>query len=80
MCGTDQNLHKHHIFPGVANRRLSEQYGCWCWLCGFHHNLSDRGVHFNREFDLYVKCLTQERFEIKYGHEKFMEVFGRNYL
>lgn len=80
VCWTDQNLHRHHIFPGTANRRLSEQYGCWCWLCGDHHNLSDRGVHFNPELDLYIKRMAQAKFETIYGHEKFVEVFGKNYL
>ena len=49
-------------------------------LCGIHHNLSSEGIHFNKDLDLKVKREYQTRFEEKYGHEKFMEVFKRNYL
>ena len=27
VCGTNLNLHSHHIFFGTANRKLSEKYG-----------------------------------------------------
>lgn len=59
---------------------MSEQYGTWVWLRADWHNLSDYGVHFNKELDRKLKVLTQEKFEEKYGHEKFMQVFGKNYL
>lgn len=80
ICGTTYGLHKHHIFYGQGYRELSEKYGCWCWLCGRHHNLSNVGVHFNREADLKLKRYCQKLWEQKYGHEKFMQIFGRNYL
>lgn len=79
-CLTENDLHKHHVFYGSANRKLSEKYGCWIWLCGKHHNMSDRGIHFNKELDILAKKTTQEKFEQKFGHEKFMEIFGRSYL
>lgn len=34
----------------------------------------------NRERDLLLKKYAQKIFEEEYGHEKFMEVFKRNYL
>lgn len=80
FCGISYNLHKHHIFYGTANRRLSEKYGCWVYLCAYHHNMSDYGVHFNKDIDLGLKRMCQTEFEKKYSHEKFMQVFGRNYL
>ena len=80
VCGTTQGLHKHHIFYGRANRKLSEKWGCWCWLCGRHHNLSSEGVHFNKPLDLHLKKESQQRFEFLHSHEEFMEIFGKNYI
>ncbi len=80
ITGYIYNLHKHHIFEGTANRRLSEQYGLWVWLRADWHNLADYGVHFNKELDRKLKVLAQEKFEEKYGHNKFMEVFKKNYI
>ena len=50
------------------------------YLCGHHHNLSNDGIHFNKELDIKVKQIAQMRFEEIYSRDKFMEVFGRNYL
>ena len=80
VCHTMQNLHKHHIYEGTANRKKSDKYGCWIWLCGKHHNLSNKGIHFNKNLDNYVKVETQKKLEEMYGHEWFMETFGKNYL
>lgn len=73
------NLHKHHIFMGPF-RKKSEQYGCYVYLRADWHNMSDYGVHFNRNLDLRLKRIAQRKFEELYGHEKFMEVFKINYL
>lgn len=81
LCKTTANLHKHHIFYGTGNRKLSEKYGCWCWLCAEHHNMSDHGVHFNRNFDLHLKGLCQRQWEAEYGsREDFIRTFGKSYL
>lgn len=80
ITGDIYNLHKHHVFKGTANRKLSEQYGLWVWLRADWHNLADYGVHFNKELDRKLKVLAQEKFEEKYGHNKFMEVFKKNYI
>lgn len=80
VCGTTNDIHEHHIIYGTANRRLSEKYGLKVWLCGKHHNLSNEGVHFNRELDLRLKQLAQKRFEEEYPNEDFLKVFGRNFL
>jgi hypothetical protein len=50
------------------------------WLRGDWHNLSNYGVHFNKDLDRKLKQETQEKFEELYGHDKFIEVFGRNYI
>lgn len=73
-------LHKHHIYGG-ANRNKSEKWGCWVYLRHEWHNTSNLGVHCgNTALDLELKQLCQMQFEKIYGHEKFMQEFGRNYL
>lgn len=79
ICGSPFNLHKHHIFGG-ANRRLSEQDGLWVYLTGHYHNLSNEGVHFNKELDLQLKQLAQQKYEETHTREEFMQRYGRNYL
>ena len=81
VCKNTIGLHSHHILYGTANRRMSELYGLKVWLCPKHHNMSDEGVHFNRELDLQLKKLAQEYYEANYGDRvDFRETFGRNYL
>jgi len=79
VTGATNDLHKHHIFFG-SRRAASEKYGCWVWLRADYHNMSDHGVHFDHEFDERLKKECQQEFESLYGHEKFMQVFGKNYL
>lgn len=82
VCGDTRNLHKHHIFYGFANRRLSEKYGCWCYLCARHHNMSDHSVHADNLLDLKLKKHCQEILEKDKGwsREKMIAIFGRSYL
>ena len=56
------------------------EWGCWVWLRADWHNMADYGVHFNKELDTWLKLEAQAAFEAKYGHQKFMDVFGKNYL
>ena len=80
ICKRTQNLHRHHIFGG-ANRKWSEQFGAWVYLCAEHHNMSDMGVHMNREVDLILKRTCQELWEAEYGtREDFRSFFGKSYL
>lgn len=79
-CGRHGSLHKHHIFYGSANRKKSEEYGCFVALCPAHHNMGNEAVHYNKSMDIALKKRCQYRFEELYGHEKFMEVFNRNYI
>lgn len=80
VCGATQNLHTHEIFFGTANREKSIEWGCYLKLCGRHHNQSNAGVHFNKQLDINLKQHAQRKFEELYGHDKFMEVFHKNYL
>ena len=76
------NLHKHHIFEGTANRRLSEEDGLWVYLRADYHNMSDYGVHFNKELDLELKKKAQKKWQEFYGKstEDFIKRYGKNYL
>ena len=81
VCYTPLNLHKHHIFYGVGNRTKSEEFGCWCYLCERHHNMSDEGVHFNTPFDMILKKFCQYRWESKFGdRDLFIKTFGKSFL
>ena len=75
------NIHKHHIFGG-ANRTRSEKEGCWVYLCAPHHNMSDKGVHFDRKFDLELKRECESKWlEVNNKTiDDFINDFGKNYL
>ena len=79
ICGSPQNIQKHHIFPGFANRKLSEENGCWCYLCMKHHTTSE-GVHRNRDMDLMLKKRCQQEFEKRIGdRDAFRRIFGKSF-
>lgn len=70
--------HKHHIFEG-RNRQNSEKYGLFVWLKPELHNMSNMGVHFNKDFDNYLKKVGQTAFEKHYPDLDFLSIFHRNY-
>lgn len=79
VCGITYNLHQHHIYFG-KNRKNSDKYNCWCWLCSYHHNGSNQGVHYNKQLDIRLKEECQRAFEKENSRQEFMRIFGRNYL
>jgi hypothetical protein len=79
ITGATDGIVKHHIYAG-GRRETSDDWGCWVWLRWEWHNGKNYAVHFNKELDLKLKRECQERFEELYGHEKFMEVFGKSWL
>lgn len=78
VCGKP-HPHKHHVF-GASNRKWSEEYGLYVPLCYKHHNGSDEGVHFNKDFDLKLKQYAQERFQEEYPDLNFREIFRKNFI
>lgn len=82
VTGRTDNLHKHHIFYGSGNRKISEKNGFWVWLTGVYHNQDSRlGVHLgNVELDMALKEQAQRVFEETHSREEFMRLIGRNYL
>lgn len=79
MTGAVDGLHKHHIYGG-PNRRISEANGFWVYLRADWHNMSDYGVHFNRELDLDLKQKCQRKYEENHSRAEFIALIGRNYL
>ena len=75
------NLHRHEVFFG-SNRQKSINYGLVVFLTPKMHNMSNYGVHFNREFDLELKRIGQQAAMDYYGWttEEFIKIFGKNYL
>lgn len=76
----ERGLHEHHIYEGYGRRRQSEAIGAKVWLCAKHHNMSDYGIHFNKEEDMELKRACQRKFEETHTREEFMEKIGKNYL
>ena len=75
-----EGLHKHEVFEGTANRAKSIKWGMVIALCPAHHNMSNDGIHFNKDLDKRVKREAQIIFERTYPDEDFLMIFGKNYL
>lgn len=70
------NPQLHEVFFGSKHRQLSMKHGCVVPLCDKCH----RQVHSDREYDLALKRLTQQKFEELYSRDEFFNIFGRSYL
>ncbi len=81
VCRKKGELYIHHAIFGTANRKLSDKYGLTVKLCREHH-VETNGVHGKNghDLDLYIRQMAQRAFEEKYGHDKWMNVFQKNYL
>lgn len=78
---TQYGLHKHHFMFGTADRKKSEHYGLWTYMCNKrHHEHGPEAPHVNKEVNIRLRKIAQEIFEKKYSHELWMQEFGRNYL
>lgn len=77
VCGA-YGVEIHHCL-GAANRKNSTKYGLVVPLCRECH-IGNNGVHMNRERNDALKRIAQTKFEQKYSHDEWMEVFGKNYL
>jgi len=74
------NPHIHHVFFG-SSRKYAEQDGFIIPLSPRLHNMSDVGVHFNRQFDLELKQQCQKYYEENIGTRKeFIERYGKSWL
>jgi len=73
--------HRHEIFFG-KNRKKSIQDGLVVFLTPELHNMSDKGVHFNKKFDQELKEAGQKTWMKYYNKtaEEFIKRYGKNYL
>lgn len=74
-------LHRHEVFYG-ANRQKSIKYGLVVFLTPEMHNMSDYGVHFNKDLNDELRCIGQKAAMEYYGWsvDQFRDIFGANYL
>ena len=85
LCGRNgaaDPLERHHIFGG-PNRRLSERYGLVVYLCGNRcHRLGKYAVHQCADTRITLRQWGQRKLmkERGWSRERFMSVFGKNYL
>lgn len=83
ICGRNANfepLDSHHVYFGIANRKLSETYGLKIYI---HHNTCHlNGIHKNSQLDKKIKAEVQEKAMEYYNWsiEDFIKIFGKNYL
>jgi len=82
ITGSINNIHKHHIYFGSANRKISEDNGFWIYLQGCWHNQSEFGVHgkYGHALDIQLKQMCQAEYEKTHSREEFIKLIGRNYL
>lgn len=75
-------LHRHEVFFGIGNRKKSIRDGMVIFLTPELHNMSDRGIHFDRDFDLRVKQMAERIWLNYYGKttDDFIKEYGKNYL
>lgn len=79
FCGGHVRLEEHHIFAGVANRRISEKYGLKVWLCNKDHTGKD-SAQYDPQKNLELKQEAQRKFEALYSHDMWMRLIRKNYL
>lgn len=73
---TISGLYSQQIIFG-KNRKNSEKYGLKVRLCDeCHYRLHNQDEALAMKY----RKLGQLYFEARWGHEKYMQVFGRNYL
>lgn len=73
--------HRHEVFGG-PNRERSIKDGLIIFLRPEMHNMSNLGIHFNKEFMDYTHKIGQETWMKHYNktEEDFIKEYGKNYL
>ena len=80
FCGRTWGLEKHHIFGGVANRKISERAGLWVWLCGATCHRGVDGAQYDPQKNRLLKVEAQKAFERDHTRTEWMKLIGKNYL
>lgn len=78
----EDGLHRHEVFFGTANRQKSIRDGLVIFLTPEMHNMSNEGIHFNRNFDIAAKRSGERAWLDYYGKtiDDFTHEYGKNYL
>lgn len=77
-CGRWDDIEVHHVFGGVANRRMSEKYGLKVDLCPACHRKAHSWQGEEMRQELHEEF--QDKFEREHSRKEFIELFGRSYL
>lgn len=81
LCGTTHNLNCHHVFNGVAHRKISDKYGLTIWLCVDHHT-GNNGIHrdYNLDLEIKKKCQLQAMSYYNWTIEDWFKIFRRSWI
>lgn len=79
FCGRMTGLERHHVFGGVANRKISEKYGLTVYLCHECHTGTE-GAQYDKTRNIELKRKAQEAFQNIYGRRLWMMLIKKNYL
>ena len=76
-----EGLARHEVMFG-RNRQKSIEDGLVVFLTPENHNMSNKGVHFNKSFDMELKKLAQKTWQEYYKktEEDFRKRYGKSYL
>lgn len=71
----------HHIYGGVGRRPISDQEGCYVYLCREHHQ-GRMGVHQDMNLRDFFRADCERRWckANNKTKEDFLELFGSNYI
>lgn len=75
LCDVKTKLDKHEAFGG-SNRQKSIEWGLVYYLCRKCHSKAD----LDKNTRAYLHYFARGEFIKKYGEEKFLKEFGKNYL
>lgn len=78
LTGSTQNLDLHHIMNGSL-RKKSDEFGLWVFLRHDVHMKLHQTAQ-GQKVARWLKQQAQEQFERRYGHDKWMKEFHKNYL
>lgn len=76
-----EGSHRHEVFGG-PNRQRSIKDGLVIFLIPEMHNMSNAGIHYNKQFMDYAHKIGQLTW-MKYYHktkEDFIKEYGKSYL
>lgn len=75
----ENGLDRHEVYFGTANRKLSIEDGLVVFLPKKLHNMSNKGVHFNKKFDNKLKKIAKKAWMDYYKktEEEFIKRYGK---